>query len=208
MGAMTSQITSLTIVYSTVYSGADQRKHQSSASLAFVRELHKGPVTWKMFPFDDVIMDNPRRSHDKYSTCRLVGVSERIKIIRSRVPAVIFLTYRRTRRLIGHNPFKSTDHRVDICLELFGLSGNFFIQIDLTRFSRAIILRKSMVASCHGNTFRITGPVWGNPPVTNSWANSPAAVDLRRLNVYSNAKQVSTKQRICSIFILYVTAHR
>ena len=35
-GAMTSQITSITIVYSTVYSGADQRKHQSSASLAFV----------------------------------------------------------------------------------------------------------------------------------------------------------------------------
>ena len=36
MGAMASQITSLAIVYSTVYSGADQRKHQSSASLAFV----------------------------------------------------------------------------------------------------------------------------------------------------------------------------
>ena len=35
MGAMASQITSLTIVYSTVYSGADQWKHQSSASLAF-----------------------------------------------------------------------------------------------------------------------------------------------------------------------------
>ena len=36
MGAMASQITSLTIVYSTVYSGADQRKYQSSALLAFV----------------------------------------------------------------------------------------------------------------------------------------------------------------------------
>ena len=61
---MASQITSLTIIYSTVYSGADQRKHQSSASLAFVRgihrgpvnSLHKGPVTRKMSPFDDVIM--------------------------------------------------------------------------------------------------------------------------------------------------------
>ena len=41
MGAMASQITSLTIVYSTVYSGADQRKHQSSASLAFVWGLHR-----------------------------------------------------------------------------------------------------------------------------------------------------------------------
>ena len=44
MGAMACQITSLTIVYSTVYSGADQRKHQSSASLAFVLGLHRLPV--------------------------------------------------------------------------------------------------------------------------------------------------------------------
>ena len=44
MGSMASQITSLTIVYSAVYSGADQRKHQSSASLAFVRGIHRWPV--------------------------------------------------------------------------------------------------------------------------------------------------------------------
>ena len=44
MGAMASQITSLTIVYSTVYSGADQSQHQSSASLAFVWGIHWGPV--------------------------------------------------------------------------------------------------------------------------------------------------------------------
>ena len=64
MGAMASQITSLTMVYSTVYSGTDQRKHQSSVSLAYVRGIHrwpvnsphKGPVMRKMFPFDEVIM--------------------------------------------------------------------------------------------------------------------------------------------------------
>ena len=56
MGAVASQITSLTIVYSTVYSDIDQRKHQSSASLAFARGIYKWPVTRKMFPFDDVIM--------------------------------------------------------------------------------------------------------------------------------------------------------
>ena len=64
MNTVPSQITSLTSVYSTVYSDADQRKHQSSASLAFVREIHrrpvnsphKWPVTRKIFPFDDVIM--------------------------------------------------------------------------------------------------------------------------------------------------------
>ena len=75
-----SQITSLTIVYSTVYSGPDQTKHQSSASLAFVRGIHRGPVnsphkwpvTWKMFSFDDVIMNkvhSPVWWMQKYSLC-------------------------------------------------------------------------------------------------------------------------------------------
>ena len=44
MGEMASQITGVLIVYSTVFSGADQRKHQSSALLAFVREIHRLPV--------------------------------------------------------------------------------------------------------------------------------------------------------------------
>ena len=64
MSPMASQIIGVSIVYSTVCSGADQRKHQSSAPLAFVRGIpqwpvnspHKGSVTRKMFPFDDVIM--------------------------------------------------------------------------------------------------------------------------------------------------------
>ena len=64
MTMLASQITILTVVYSIVYSGVNQRKHQSSASLAFVREIHPGPVnfphkwpvTRKMFPFDDVII--------------------------------------------------------------------------------------------------------------------------------------------------------
>ena len=65
MSAMASQITSVTIVYSAICSGADERKYQSSALLAFVggihrwpvNTLHKWPVTRKMFPFDDVIME-------------------------------------------------------------------------------------------------------------------------------------------------------
>ena len=44
MGAMASQIISLAVVCWTVYSGADQRKHQSSASLTFVRGIHRWPV--------------------------------------------------------------------------------------------------------------------------------------------------------------------
>ena len=62
MGAIASQITSLTIVYSIVYLSADQRKHQCSALLAFLRGIHRRILAHmasnaeKMFPFDDVIM--------------------------------------------------------------------------------------------------------------------------------------------------------
>ena len=78
MGAIASQITSPTFIYSTVYSDADQRKHQSSASLAFVRGIHRGsvnsphkwPVTRKMLPFDDIIMKIRLPT-----TCRNVALS-------------------------------------------------------------------------------------------------------------------------------------
>ena len=90
MGAIASQITSLTIVYSTVYSDADQRKHQSSASLAFVWGIHWGPlnsphkwpVTRKMLPFDDVIMR---------------GVSETLIRFQPDSPSVMWITaYKRS----------------------------------------------------------------------------------------------------------------
>ena len=76
-----SQITSLTIVYSIVYAGADQRKHQSSLSLTFVWGIHrwpvnsphKRPVTRNMLPFDDVIMehgtDTDTYCHNAQSPC-------------------------------------------------------------------------------------------------------------------------------------------
>ena len=105
MGRIASQITSLAIVYSTVYSDADQRKHQSSASLAFVREIdrgpmnspHKWPVTRKMFPFDDVIMNSnqvdcaapPKRTHDVITSqplgnhCVITCYREHIRPLRS-----------------------------------------------------------------------------------------------------------------------------
>ena len=73
MGTIASQITSLTIVYLTVYSDADQRKYERSASLAFVQGFHRRPVNsshkWavmrKMFPFDDVIMSMSYAIHVK-----------------------------------------------------------------------------------------------------------------------------------------------
>ena len=83
MDMMASQITSLIIVYSTVYSDADQRKHQSSASLAFVwgihqwpvYSLHKWPVTRKMFAFHDVIMGI--FFHGMMSSCKFMQGNSR-----------------------------------------------------------------------------------------------------------------------------------
>ena len=85
MSEIASQITSLTIVCSIVYSDADQTKHQSSASLAFVRGIHRGPVnsphkwpvTRKLFPFDDVIMKCLRPvslsgSHQLHHSCHKI----------------------------------------------------------------------------------------------------------------------------------------
>ena len=67
----TLQITGISDVCSAICSGADQRNHQSPMWLAFVKGIHrwpvdspqKGPVTWKMFPLDDVIMTIQRPLH-------------------------------------------------------------------------------------------------------------------------------------------------
>ena len=99
ISTMVSQITSLTIVYSTVYSGIDQRKHQSSASLTFVRGIHwwqvnsphKGPVTRNMFPFDDVIIATngaKSRADNGYRTSLAVNhfETDSLQIWHSRIP--------------------------------------------------------------------------------------------------------------------------
>ena len=94
MGTVASQITSLTIVYTTVYSDADQSKHQSSASLAFVWGIHRGPVnsphkwpvTRKMFPFDDVIMHKDKRNTPDifFNFYSSIGSNNRLAPIRLR----------------------------------------------------------------------------------------------------------------------------
>ena len=110
MGEMASRITSLTIVYLTVYWGADQRKHQSSASLAFVRGIHRWPVnslhTWpvtrKKFPFDDVIMFFP-------SKCQTLGPPPH--------PANVTVTssynLSSNNRISKTNYFKYGDHEIE-----------------------------------------------------------------------------------------------
>ena len=83
MVAIASQITSLNIVYSMVYSAADQRKHQSSTSLAFVWGIHrwpvnyphKWPVTRKMFSFDDVVLRPFNGRNSGVTTTRMMLTS-------------------------------------------------------------------------------------------------------------------------------------
>ena len=83
MGPMASQITSVSSVYSTVFSDADKRKHQSSVSLDFVRVIHwwlvnsphKGPIMRKMFLFYDVIMKLTIIGSDNgFSSCQCQAV--------------------------------------------------------------------------------------------------------------------------------------
>ena len=74
MTTIASQITSFTVVYSIVYSGADQRKHQSSTSLAFVRGIHrdrwisrtKSQLRGKCF---QLMTSSCHQHHDDFSTC-------------------------------------------------------------------------------------------------------------------------------------------
>ena len=76
MTTMASQITSLAVVYSSVYLDTDQRKHQSSASLAFVWGIHrdrwiprtKGQLRGKCFHLMTSSWDGHLDSH-----CLLLG---------------------------------------------------------------------------------------------------------------------------------------
>ena len=82
MSTIAHHITGVSMVFSTICSGADQRKHQSSASLAFGRGIHRwpvniphnGPVTRGMFPLDDVIMIASRIAEDSESNSFITGI--------------------------------------------------------------------------------------------------------------------------------------
>ena len=138
MSAIASQITSLTIVYSTVYPGGDQRRHQSPASLAFVRRIHhwpvnsphKWPVTRKMFSFDDVIMKNRlsplsglNRHMDTVSYRNLRGNSRqsRTPLWRHRWHSFLHLRYLTLmaykRQIRVYSPWSLASQKREVCTE-------------------------------------------------------------------------------------------
>ena len=139
MSTMVSQITSLTIVYSIVYSDADQRKHENSASLAFVRGIHRGPVnsshkwpvTWKMFPFDDVIMgcwwfETPRYWCDVNLMCKQIVVATNIcwirigaDTLRVRLNKTNIIFTVSTKYILWNVPFQRTETVLKLTLCVF-----------------------------------------------------------------------------------------
>ena len=95
ISSMASQITGISVVYSTICSGAHKRKHQSSASLTFVKEIHrwpgtsphKGPETRKMIPFDEVIMICILLYHALWLYCSLWTIRYITRIINPSKPS-------------------------------------------------------------------------------------------------------------------------
>ena len=158
MDSIASQITSLTIVYSTAHLGADQSKNQSSASLAFVWEIHrwpvnfphKWPVTRKMFPFVDVIMhlDNSVHQQPKFQP---VGSSESKQFANRR--QILLQIYKRTFWM-----------KTEILFAMFILStAGDLLQRDITknRYSNNMTDRQHYKAdsSFHDKKFQRTGIV-------------------------------------------------
>ena len=105
MSTMASQITDISMLCSSVCSGAYQRTHQSSASLAFERGIqrwpvispHKWRVTRKMFLLDDVIMrgagDVILWNIDKIGGYQITTKQKYIYIYKPRPPRALFMGY-------------------------------------------------------------------------------------------------------------------
>ena len=121
MSTMTAPITSLTSIYSTVYSGADQRKHQRSASLAFVRGIHrspvnsphKWPVTRKMFSFNDVIMGR----RNTISSCRAEFILDNTKIWQYLFHQLLTMTWQKFRSFLVKDNDKPSSHTANAEIE-------------------------------------------------------------------------------------------
>ena len=171
MSVMTSQITTVSIVCSTVFSGADQRKYQSSTSLAFVMGIHrwpvdsphKGPVTRKMFPFDDISMKVKEiRSETvlvllrKNSCCKifLVSVCLRHELVFHRFQhwsllygtlwglVILYIIYRTCWSLLQVMAcyLFSAHHYLNQCWLIFNTSISLISQCFLTDISQYTIL--------------------------------------------------------------------
>ena len=169
MGAIVFWITGVSIVYSIYCSGADQSKHQSSALLAFVRGFHrwpvnsphKGPVTRKRFPFDDVIMHTPRELCMQFAPwCVLLLFGTRQLYV---YPSVLLHWYK-GHYSIPHSWLLGPDEQE---------SPESIRNNDMASTKQTIIKQQYafmlwnisyMMTSWNGNIFSVTGHLCGNSP--------------------------------------------
>ena len=209
MSEIASQITCVSIVCSTVCSGADQRKHQSSASLAFLRGIHqwlldfphKGPVTRKMFPFDDIIialyptggLNKMAHTLSRFSNaisrtkrCALVlaDIVETTILVPSQFQVtathplkqnVVILIKQNFRPCLYRNLFFTTGQWQKLCCRFRRLCTR--ISNTDTRCSKLHWLVLIMKTSSKGNIFRVTGHLCGEF-TGHRWTPRPKASDL------------------------------
>ena len=176
MGAMASKITSLTIVYSTVYSGTDQSKHQSSASLAFVWGIHRGPVnsphkwpvTRKMFPLDDVIMLFQTTSLH-LNQCWLISnyiPKDTFQLIISNYQKYSFKKMHFKMSSAKWRPFCFSFHvsinQSRIYPSSYSTSSTLVRYPPDIHLYHPLKIRYIMMTSSNGNIFRVTGPLCGD----------------------------------------------
>ena len=162
MGTMASLITCLTSVYSTVHSGAAQRKHQSFASLAFVRGIHrrtvnsphKWPVTRKCFH----LMTSSCQHHHHHTT---TTPSPQLLLVNDLTSAS---GMRDTARVLDKNPSHKW-RRKTARIIMFSLYTSPIIAIWYCYFScvnrSPLNVHGNMMTSSNGNIFRVTGPLCG-----------------------------------------------
>ena len=154
MSVMASLITGISIVYSTVYSSTDQ------FTWWLVNNSHKGPITWKMFPFDHVIMIGSHFISDISILLCFICIT---KIFSNSISLLVDIS--ETQKL------KKKYQHESYCLLLQNLSCVFLWQ-GTKRFYPCVpgSFRwhwKSicMMTSSNGNIFRVTGLLAGNSPV-------------------------------------------
>ena len=171
MNAMASQSTSVTIVYSTVYSDVDQRNHQSSASLAFVGGInrwpvdspHKRPVTRKIFPFDDAIMEN------KYSD----KIFQHACDTYPGMLIFLFKSWYSTEHYVIHIPWYLTFHCLtewqDIILAILVIfARTFCIMLDTPKWQKLVMdIRQALICTKHVSTFTGMSPMRNHIPALN-----------------------------------------
>ena len=173
MGAIASQITSLTIVYSTVYTDADQRKHQSSASLAFMWGLHRGPVNspykWPVTRKCFHLMTSSRPSeimveHNMIGLCYKIrapfSVNIPVSVTDLGNPIV------EIKRLWNISPFSVISNRTGKTPEDFRIIGKLYTQVSCLSWLRhQMEIFSTLLALCAANS-PVSGEFLAQGPVT------------------------------------------